>query len=105
MSTFTKEQLHKKINAPMFQIRNDLIEAYKGYYEDGPEGREVQRLYEIYAKENDPNWQPFVTWFDNWVRIKILTDSPKERLERYLEWNGIIGYSSTVFDIATGNLS
>lgn len=72
----------------MSEISNDLIEAYKGYYED-----ELEQV---------------VPWTDaavnSWVIDKIRSHTPKERLEVYLEWNGILGYSSRIWEITQGEL-
>lgn len=76
----------------MTQISNDLIEAYKGYYE---------REYEFEWDENIPELdEPYTEWCKN----KIQGDSPKERLEVYLEWNGILGYTNRIWEIAQGEL-
>lgn len=64
------------------EISNDLREAYKGYYED--------------SHNNPPS--------DRWVEETIATHTPKERLDVYLTWNGIIGWTSRIFEIATGEL-
>ena len=82
----------------MFKIRNDLIEAYKGYYEDD---REALRL----AKEHFKVDIITDAQFGEWIVYKILTDSHKERLERYLEWNGIQGYTNSIYEIAHGSIS
>lgn len=79
----------------MFKVRNDLIEAYKGYYEDD---REM-----LHKFTSDGVFQ--MDLFDEWVRMKIVSDSPKERLERYLEWNGISGYTNSIYEIAHGSIS
>lgn len=71
------------------KIGNDLIEAYKGYYED--EWRPTQ----------DPQNQED---YDTWVRARIATDTPKERLGVYLEWNGIFGYTNRIWKISQGEL-
>lgn len=70
------------MSTPVFKIRNDLIEAYKGIFEDRMEYPD-----------------------DNAVHMHILNSTPLERLEVYCEWNGIIGYASSLYDIATGKLS
>lgn len=65
----------------------DLIEAYKGYYED--------------------NWDTKRTAGEptrGWCIDKIKADTPRERLEVYCHWNGIIGFSSRLFEIATGEI-
>lgn len=83
------------------KIRNDLIEAYKGYYEDD---RATTQAYEEEFK-NEPVRQDFDQWLTERVKVQIIVDSPKERLERYLEWNGIQGYTSSIYEIAHGSIS
>lgn len=70
-------------------IGNDLIEAYKGHHGD------ALTLY--YLKEDGKS-------LDDWVKDRIMADTPKQRLEVYLEWNGILGYSSRIYELATGEL-
>lgn len=69
-------------------IGNDLIEAYKGYYED--------------------EWALLISQEESFVleriRETILHDTPKKRLEVYLEWNGILGYTNRIYELATGEL-
>lgn len=58
-------------------IPHYLIEAYKGYHDDelpGCEGRMIALIQQ---------------------------DPPKRRLKIYLEWEGILGYTDIVFDLAT----
>lgn len=83
------------------KIRNDLIEAYKGYYEDD---RETAQAYEKEFTGQNIR-QDFDQWLTERVKIQIIVDTPKERLAIYLEWNGILGYSDSIFDIAMGKLS
>lgn len=79
------------------KIGNDLIEAYKGYYE----------------KESILPWTNAEAGYvlmgpdaaiDKWVREKIESDSPKERLAIYLEWNGILGYTNRIWELSQGEL-
>lgn len=72
---------HVTLNFPS-PVGNDLIEAYKGYY----------------AEHEDPNST------EQDVIKHIQSHTPKERLEVYLEWNGIIGYTGRIFEIATGEV-
>lgn len=82
---------------------NALIEAYKGYYED-----ELRALHaEIFAAEEVT--QDFDQWAEREVLFgspngpcSILGDTPKERLEIYLQWQGIIGFTETIWAIAQG---
>lgn len=59
----------------MAKIPNDLLEAYKGFYEES---------YDV----PDPI-------------AKLISDSPLERLDVYCIWNGIFGYSRRLYEIAT----
>lgn len=74
-------------STPVFKIGNHLIEAYKGYYEDEVLGG------------TEPNEA-----YEEWANLKILSHTPQERLAIYCEWNGILGYDRTLYDIATGKL-
>lgn len=66
----------------MTTISNDLIEAYVGMF-----GDKEDRNYDARTPEEH-----------------IMSHSPKERLEVYLEWNGILGYSSRIWEITQGEL-
>lgn len=80
------------------KIRNDLVEAYKGYYEDE---RTVQQDDGSYKKVIDFSKEEW----DTWIHWKIVSDTPEERCVRYCEWNGIIGYATSIFMIATGKVN
>jgi len=69
----------------MSNIPNYLIEAYKGYYENN--------------FEHGIGGVPDLTW----VREKIANDLPKEHLRVYLEWNGILGWTEQIYNVANGN--
>ena len=64
-------------------IHNDLIKAYEGYYDDSLK-KELE--YEGYKD----------------VEEMIRAHSPKKRLEVYLEWNGILGWTGRIWDISQG---
>lgn len=66
---------------------NDLMEAYLGYYGED---------------ENPSVTDPSVTDPRAWAEEKIKSHTPKERLEIYLEWNGILGYTSRIWEISQG---
>ena len=78
----------------MTHISNDLIEAYKGYYED-----EIEHDRKTHSAPCSPGEYPTY-----WAKCKIQSHTPKERLEVYLTWNGIIGYTNRIYEIATGEL-
>lgn len=82
----------------MFNVGNDLIEAYQGYYED----ELMVEFCEEYGGPDAPESEK-VEWVRNEVIRRILCDTPKRRLEIYLEWNGIIGYSSRIYELAIGH--
>jgi hypothetical protein len=94
----------KNIGTPQ-AIGNHLIEAYVGRFEDD---WEVKQNYEAYVKQEGQDGQvaveAFARWIRTWAKNRILSDTPKERLTTYLEWNGIFGYANIAFEIATGEL-
>lgn len=40
----------------------------------------------------------------NWCQEKIQKDTIEERLNVFLEWNGIIGYTGMIYSISQGEL-
>lgn len=58
-----------------------LLEAYLGFYE--------QELTNVLDKPKA-------------AEALIRTHSPKERLAVYLEWNGIVGFTSRIWAISQG---
>lgn len=72
-------------------ISEDLIEAYSGVYED-------EMASDLTVLMEEPEHET------EWVVSKILSDTPQRRLEVYMEWNGIIGYSDRAYELATGQL-
>ena len=69
-----------------------LVEAYKGYYEDE---------YDATQQHADGASSLESAAFDGWIANKIENDSPRDRLHVYLQWNGIIGYTDEIYQIAT----
>ena len=80
----------------MNKIRNDLIEAYKGFYED-----ELNIYGHAKSQESGMSAE---THIDLKVQIMIKSHTPKERLEVYLMWNGILGYTNTIWEISQGEI-
>lgn len=76
----------------MSKICNDLIEAYKGFYED-----------ELISKERIPTDQENAA-FEVKMIERIRSNSPKERLDTYLQWNGIIGWTNRIWELSQGEL-
>lgn len=83
----------------MFKIGNDLIEAYVGHYED----EWMAELYEEVGGQNVEE-DAHEAWMKARATREIINHTPKRRLEIYLEWNGILGYGSRIFEVATGHL-
>ena len=71
----------------MNAICNDILEAYRNKYDRGDFPDITDEAYE-----------------ESIVKM-IVSHTPKQRLETYLEWNGIIGYTHRIFDIANGKVA
>lgn len=79
-------------------IHGGLLEAYLGYNED-----EWEREYEgfkTHAADNE--MVPYKEWSYKRAEKVIRAHTPKQRLAIYLEWNGILGYTETIWDISSG---
>lgn len=89
----------------MAQICNDLVEAYKGKYEDD---WYIKSLYEEFVKKEGQDGQlaviDYESWLGDWIRNKIEKDDPKTRLSIYLEWNGILGWTNRIWEITQGGI-
>lgn len=72
------------------RIGDDLIKAYQGYYENqhSPDGR---------------SWFHGEPTREEAIEM-IKAQSPKERLEVYLHWNGIIGWTNRIWEISQGEM-
>ncbi len=86
----------------MSKFHGGMIEAFKGYFE---ENWETRRDYEAYVEKESKSGElvllSFDGWYDGYIQTLIALASNKERLRVYLEWNGILGYTESIFDIAT----
>jgi hypothetical protein len=71
--------------AKMPRVGYDLIAAYQGVYEDSPD---------------HPNGEPNTEW----ALEKIRKDTPKQRLDTYLQWNGILGWTNRIWELSQGEL-
>lgn len=76
-------------------MRRDLIEAYMGVYED-----DLLRAHHIIFAHS-PETQDFIQWAEGKIPAMIRGATPRERLDTYLQWNGILGFTSAIFAIAT----
>ncbi len=79
-------------------IGNDLIKAYMGVHED-----ELQHLHKV-KFENSPEVQDFDQWAEPIVKNMINQASPKDRLDTYLQWNGILGWTNRIWELSQGEL-
>lgn len=82
----------------MFDIGHDLIEAYKGYYEDDW----LVEFYEEVAGTNVSEEEQ-ETWMTSRAIQEIVNNLPLARLRIYLEWNGIIGHTGRIYELAIGH--
>lgn len=86
-------------------MRSDLIEAYAGRLEDEPAMRKRYITHlENRASIGALTTSSYEEWLKTAVAPMIEADSPAERLAHYLAWNGIIGYTLSIYAIATGEV-
>lgn len=81
-----------------------LLDAYLGLFASGymiQYNEWVQARHDIY---DHVALDSFEVWVAPRLRERIELDDPKIRLHNYLRWNGINGYTSTLYAIATGEL-
>jgi hypothetical protein len=87
----------------MFNVCNDLIEAYVGYNEDEWEREHYEEFGAATSRgEKVPELS---AWMKDKAVTCIIAHTPEQRLNIYLEWNGIFGYSKRIYDIATGHFT
>ena len=81
-----------------------LAEAYAGYYEDD---MDVIAEYEAWVQDQvrtvgEPiAVKSYESWLEDWCYRECLGHTPLRRLEIYCEWNGLIGYAGTLYELAT----
>lgn len=80
----------------MLIIGKDLVEAYMGVNED-EWNREWDKA--ISEEKTDMSCEAYAR---DRAHIVIAEHTARQRLEVYLEWNGIIGYADRIYEIATG---
>lgn len=83
-----------EITTTPLTIHNGLFEAYRNYYEE-----ELKIEYDRTEYTEAPD-----KFINRRVRQIILEHTPKQRLEVYLEWEGIMGWTETVYNLAIGNI-
>ncbi len=76
-------------------IHNDLLEAYRGVYEEDFERDWENKLPDVGTLSLDG----YVTMR---IAFRITEHTAKERLDVYLQWNGIIGYTGRIWEISQG---
>lgn len=83
------------------RIHGGLLAAYEGVLED-----EIAYGYKSYCSAEiaagATTLQDVSQWGKDYATRAILADSPRKHLEVYLQWNGILGYSGTIWDLAHG---
>ena len=80
-------------------LHNGLRQAFLGVHED-----ELGRQWDdIGSYEVDWVLADKVHWIDLQSETLALGATPKYRLETYLEWNGILGFTETIWAIAQGD--
>lgn len=85
----------------MTQIGRDLMEAYIGLYSEDWLRDAVGEASHQYNLDGEVT-EPIKKWQDIRARLAISAATPKERLAAYLEWNGIVGYTDRIFELANG---
>lgn len=82
------------------KLHNGLRDAYYGIHEDD--------LYVEWDRLSQPapeyQLESRTTWVGGQCVLRALRDSDKARLSTYLEWNGILGYTETIWAIALGEV-
>jgi hypothetical protein len=89
-----------KFDAAVSRFHNGLLSAFRGVHEEDFEGQ-----WEQLARAK-PAWQLMdkTHWVDLRCNVLALGATDKARLETYLEWNGILGYSDTIWAISQGEV-
>ena len=70
--------------------------AYNMYYESDRVVQMADGTYKVPETFTDDEWSKWLIW-------RIKSDSPKERLGKYLGSIGVYGYTDTIFAITAAN--
>lgn len=81
----------------MAKIHGGLMEAYLGYNED-----EWVSEYDREMAGKKTDIDDYQTWSEKKAEQVIRAHTPKQRFAIYLEWNGILGYTETLWEITQG---
>jgi hypothetical protein len=76
-------------------IHNDLREAYLGTYEDDFDRDWTNNLPDVGELSRDD-------YVNMHIDGRIREHTAKERLDVYLTWNGILGWTGRIWDISQG---
>jgi hypothetical protein len=79
-------------------MRSDLIEAYVGVHE-----ADLRRAHAV-TFASSPEVQDFTQWAEGKVPAMIRAETPLERLDTFLQWHGILGFTRSIFAIANGEM-
>lgn len=77
------------------KIHNDLIEAYEGTYEEDFIRDWENKLPDVGELSKEE-------YFNMRVGERIREHNAKERLDVYLTWNGILGWTHRIWSISQG---
>lgn len=88
----------------VFRISNSLREAFFGWHEAELRQAHEAAFHGIYA-DFPSDHATFEEFVYNEVATLIICATPEERLRVYLEWNGILGFTQTIYSIAIGRLA
>lgn len=84
-------------------IHDGLRQAYEGYYEDDSEPRrEYDAAFAEWRSRGDEAVETYDGWLRTWCEARIRSETPKQHLEIYCHWNGLIGWSGVLYDLAHG---
>jgi hypothetical protein len=91
----------------------DRIKAYRDKHKvslkeatDAIRAEEAAKMprvcYYLIAEDSPdhPNGEPNTEW----ALEKIRKDTPKQRLDTYLQWNGILGWTNRIWELSQGEL-
>ena len=79
-------------------MNGNLYEAYEGIFEDELKSDFLKQL-----DREDALTQP--AFYTKWIGEKHDGHTARQRLEVYLHWNGIFGFTGSIYEIATGGSS
>lgn len=85
----------------LLPIHHGLVEAFRGVNED-----DWKRYHSAVRTQRDRDYEMTEVglWVEEMTIVYALGAAPKVKLETYLQWNGILGYTETIWEIAMGEV-